>query len=288
MEENVDNTRILYFGYGSNLDNEDWTKWCLDRGKNPNGLKEVGPAWLDEYQLCFDYYSSTRECGAANLQRIASGMAATPGALFEIDEYTLDLLDRKEGVNIPDCYQRISVTVYTSNGQAHEAITYIHYPSEDNFYNPSEEYEALIRNGLERLNLSTEWLDFAINREYFPRFDHVFVYGTLMKGMSRHYELEDGCEFVSEGTVNGELYQISDYPGIIVGNETVYGELYKASDMFQVIQRLDWVENAGGNNQLFTRVIQKVETNEGSFWAYTYHYARELDSTKKIQSGRWI
>ena len=73
MKENFDREPLLYFGYGSNLDYEDWTKWCNDRDENPSGLKEIGPAWLDGYQLIFDYYSSSRGCGAANLIKDSSG-----------------------------------------------------------------------------------------------------------------------------------------------------------------------------------------------------------------------
>ena len=239
MSEEMPLEPMLYFGYGSNLDHADWTKWCLRKGRNPDGLKEIGPAWLDEYYLTFDYYSSTREAGAANLKLLASGRAATPGALFEIDADTLASLDRKEGHPNPKYYQRKIVTAYTPDGKAHQAYTYIHYAKEDNFHPPSDEYEALIRNGLERLDLTTDWLDSALDHSMSARFEYVFVYGTLMEGMSRHSEMQDGCTLVCEGTVQGNLYHISDYPGLVAGNGTVQGELYRVSDMFQIIQRLD-------------------------------------------------
>ena len=287
MKEMNNKIPTLYFGYGSNLDNEDWTKWCESRGKDSSGLKELGPAWLDEYQLIFDYYSSSRECGAANLVRVASGMAATPGALFEIDEYTLKLLDRKEGVKIPGCYQRETVTVYTADGESHEAVTYIHISEDSDYHEPSKHYESLIRNGLLRLNLPTKWLDFAIRKEIQPRFDLVFVYGTLMRGKSRYKEMEDGCEFVCNGTTQGSLYHVSDYPGLVNGEGVVSGELFKAVDMFEVIQRLDWVEGANGNNPLFNRVIRKITTEQGEFWAYSYNYNREVEESRMIASGKW-
>ena len=121
MSEEMPLEPMLYFGYGSNLDHADWTKWCHRKGRNPDGLKEIGPAWIDEYYLTFDYYSSTREAGAANLKLLASGRAATPGALFEIDADTLASLDRKEGHPNPKYYQRIIVTAYTPDGKAHQA-----------------------------------------------------------------------------------------------------------------------------------------------------------------------
>ena len=287
MSEEMPLEPMLYFGYGSNLDHVDWTKWCHRKGRNPDGLKEIGPAWLDEYYLTFDYYSSTREAGAANLKLLASGRAATPGALFEIDEDTLASLDRKEGHPNPKYYQRKIVTAYTPDGKAHQAYTYIHYAKEDNFHPPSQEYENLIRNGLERLDLTTDWLDSALDHSMSTRFEYVFVYGTLMEGMSRHSEMQDGCTLVCEVTVQGNLYHISDYPGLVAGNGTVQGELYRASDMFQIIQRLDWIEGAGGTDPLFNRVIQQVNTERGKVWAYTYHYAKSTDSFDKIVSGNW-
>jgi len=287
MEEIATNTPTLYFGYGSNLDKEDWTKWCIDRGKDPSGLKEIGPAWLDEYMLCFDYYSNTRECGAANLKKVASGMAATPGALFEIDDYTLNLLDIKEGVNVKGCYKQISVTVYTAEGEAHEAITYIHYAEDSSFFEPSIHYESLIRNGLLRLNLTTTWLDFALKKDSQPSFDLVFVYGTLMRGQSRHHEMEDGCQFVCNGTTQGDLYRVSDYPGIVNGKGTVKGELYRTSDAFEVVQRLDWVEGACGERPLFNRVIRKIKTAQGEFWVYSYNYNGVVEEAQLISSGEW-
>ena len=288
MKEITEKTPRLYFAYGSNLDKDDWTQWCIARGKDSSGLKEIGPAWLDEYQLVFDYYSSSRECGAANIVRIASGMAATPGALFEIDDYTLKLLDRKEGVKIPGCYNREIVTVYTSDGQSHEAVTYIHNAEESTFFEPSKHYESLIRNGLLRLNLPTAWLDFAIERKIHPKFNLVFVYGTLMRGKSRHNDMKDGCEFVCNGTTHGSLYHVSDYPGLVQGEGTVHGELYSAVDMFEVIQRLDWIEGACAENPLFNRVIRKIQTSNGEFWAYSYQYNREVTETQLISSGVWI
>ncbi len=287
MSEEMPLEPMLYFGYGSNLDHVDWTKWCHRKGRNPDGLKEISPAWLDEYYLTFDYYSSTREAGAANLKLLASGRAATPGALFEIDADTLASLDRKEGHPNPKYYQRKIVTAYTPDGKAHQAYTYIHYAKEDNFHPPSQEYENLIRNGLERLDLTTDWLDSALDHSMSARFEYVFVYGTLMEGMSRHSEMQDGCTLVCEGTVQGNLYHISDYPGLVAGNGTVQGELYRASDMFQIIQRLDWIEGAGGTEPLFNRVIQQVNTERGKVWAYTYHYAKSTDSFDKIVSGNW-
>lgn len=285
MKEDTDSAPMLYFGYGSNLDRDDWERWCSRKGLEPSGLKEIGPAWIDGFVLDFNYYSRSRGAGAANLTWIAPGMAATPGALFEIDEYTRDALDRKEGH--PNHYIRVEKTVYTSDGQSHLAYTYIHNSSDSEFHEPSDEYEELIRNGLTRLDLPTTWLDYALRKGPNPRFEFVFVYGTLMDGMSRSEVMSDGSEIYCTGSAKGDLYDLGDYPGLTIGDGDVHGEIYRAGDMFQFIQHLDQIEGNVGDNPLFDRRIQLIYTEKGQIWAYVYHYARTIDSFTKIESGNW-
>ena len=285
MNKSTEHGRVLYFGYGSNLDYADWTKWCNKNGFEPSGLKEIGPAWIDGYSLNFDYFSPSRNGGAANLNWIGPGMAATPGALYEIDNDTLRALDQKEGH--PSHYERFEQIVYTVDGRSHQAYTYIHSSTENEFHSPTKEYEGLIRNGLQRLGLPRVWLDAALNKSKQIYFDYVFVYGSLMKGMTRHREMENGSNFYCKGSVKGHLYEMGDYPGMIPGDGVILGEVYKADDMFQMIQRLDWIEGTGGENPLFTRSIQEVETDEGAIWAYVYHYGQSLDPFEQIKSGNW-
>ncbi len=286
MSQKKTNEKMYYFGYGSNLDKEDWTKWCLQRGYRPEGLKEIGPAWIDGYYLDFDYFSKSRGAGAANLRYLFPGRAATPGALFEIDENTRNALDAKEGHPNPKYYRRIKTTAYTSNGESVEAYTYIHSAKQTEFHQPTAEYENFIRNGLNRLELPTTWLDAGLRKTPRPKFDLVFVYGTLMQEMSRHESMKEN-NFVCEATVNGELYNLGDYPGLISGNSTIHGELYKAMDIQVTLENLDRIECIDGDYPLFRRVIQQVNTNEGKVWAYVYHYARSTESLEKIDSGNW-
>ena len=63
--------------------------------------------------------------------------------------------------------------------------------------------------------------------------------------------------------------------------------MYHAEDMLDVIQKLDLIEGSGGSDPLFSRSIQKVDTEQGEEWAYVYHYAQSLDSYIEIESGNW-
>ena len=120
-----------------------------------------------------------------------------------------------------------------------------------------------------------------------PGFEFVFVYGTLMDGMKRGELMKDGSEIYCHGSVKGDLYDLGDYPGLTQGDGLVHGELYKASDMFQFIQLLDQIEGNVGDDPLFDRRIQLIDSEKGKVWAYVYHYARPIDSFAKIESGKW-
>ena len=50
----------------------------------------------------------------------------------------------------------------------------------------------------------------------------VFVYGTLLKGMSRSHSLNNSS-FEGFGVIRGSLYDLGSYPGIIDSKDSVYG-----------------------------------------------------------------
>ena len=53
----------------------------------------------------------------------------------------------------------------------------------------------------------------------------VFVYGTLMRGLSRHHYMSDG-RFEGEASAKGRLISLGEYPALLDGAGTVRGELY--------------------------------------------------------------
>ena len=98
-----------YFGYGSNLDREDFEAWCREKKIEPRGLlKPVGPAFLPDRELAFTIESPSRKCGVLDI-RPQRG-ALVEGVLFELGDEGLKALDRKEGVGPdgqPGLYRRI-------------------------------------------------------------------------------------------------------------------------------------------------------------------------------------
>ena len=108
-----------------------------------------------------------------------------------------------------------------------------------------------------------------------------------MSGMIRGDVMKDGSEMYCHGSAKGVLYDLGDYPAMILGNGDVNGEVYRVNDMFQFIQHLDQIEGNVGDNPLFDRRIQLINSEKGQIWAYVYHYARPIESFRKIESGSW-
>ena len=304
--------KTLYFGYGSNLDNDDWADWCKDRGYDPDGMTEIGAAWLPEYSMKFHYHSTGRSGGAADVVRIGPG-AAVPGVLFHLDAQSLAAMDIKEGVSA-NCYEQRIVNVCTPDGNVHEALTYtvVKGKRENRHIAPTEQYQRLVRAGLELRGLPTDDLENAIQDggPHFP-IPHVFIYGTLLQGESRHVIIQD-LSPISSGpatTAKVVLLDLGQFPGMIlagtgagavggvdagvVAESVVKGELYTFSDMFTVLQYLDEIEGyygAGDDGSLFRRVLIEVDVEGEKMWAWAYFYNGTQGKNSAwpvIESGDW-
>jgi len=124
---------------------------------------------------------------------------------------------------------------------------------------------------------------------------YIFVYGTLMRSFSHpmHNALIKFAEFVSEAKVNGLLYEIDSYPGLILTKEDifVYGELYKINDKERLFALLDHYEECSSEfpePHEYKRVIAKVFLNNGNMinaWLYLYNHP--IDLAKFIESGNY-
>jgi gamma-glutamylcyclotransferase (GGCT)/AIG2-like uncharacterized protein YtfP len=285
---------ILYFGYGSNLDWDDWKAWC-ERMKYPfEGLIEVGPCWLPDYSMKFHYFSRGREGGAADVEEIGCGHAV-PGVLFQMDATALEAMDRKEGVNSRS-YERRLVNVCLPDGTLTEALTYCvtSEKKQNRFVHPTEAYIQRIETGLLKRKLPIGELKNAIVN-FTPSFplNSLFVYGTLMQGEIRNLTLKEHCLGSGESaTATGTLVDLGAYPGMLAGLKgTIHGELYQTDQVFEALQALDRVEGFYGYDSvdsLYVRTIVQVQTERGPKWAWTYIYNAEDGETHPvIKSGNW-
>ena len=115
----------------------------------------------------------------------------------------------------------------------------------------------------------------------------VFVYGTLLRGMSRFSLLGDS-QFMGLGFVKGVLYDLGDYPGIREGYGMVYGELYKIdNEKLSVLDNIEGYDPAEEPNSLYIRKKSTVTllTDGSTEEAFTYFYNQDLLQPDKIGSG---
>ena len=59
----------LIVAYGSNLNQHDWGKFCRRHGYPINILQFEETVKIPDHKLVFDWYSSSRTGGAANIKR---------------------------------------------------------------------------------------------------------------------------------------------------------------------------------------------------------------------------
>ncbi len=282
---------MMYFGYGSNLDWNDWKGFCERKGRNPDGFREIEPAWVLGHNLKFHYHSSGRNGGAADVVPL-NHYHATPGALFELDEDTWQTMNMKEGTK-GGYYKPKEVLVVRQSGEICTALTYVvcEEKIKPHYTKPSAEYEQLIRQGLLSRSLPDSGLDHSMDGNWeLPVIEHLFVYGTLMSGEVRHGELSPYIESIEDGNMQGILYDLDYYPGIKTGEGLVHGELIKMNDVESCLNNIDSIEGFygyGHKNSLYERTIVPVQTNQGVEWAWTYVYSGHVEENIRIHSGRW-
>jgi gamma-glutamylcyclotransferase (GGCT)/AIG2-like uncharacterized protein YtfP len=109
---------VLYFAYGSNLDDEQMRARCPS-------ARVVGRATLPGHALTFGGFSHRWGGAVASVLR-AKG-AAVPGVLYALDPGDVRALDRFEGH--PFAYERVVKLVLDEQGRRRRVTTYLQ-PSE--------------------------------------------------------------------------------------------------------------------------------------------------------------
>lgn len=126
---------------------------------------------------------------------------------------------------------------------------------------------------------------------------YLFVYGTLMKKYSGHkpIHLEKYGKYVSEGIIQGRLYEIDNYPGLILSSNSsdkVYGEIFLLEDFIAAIHKLDEYEDYFQDdleNSLYVRQVEQIKIKEGETKkAWVFIFNKEVDEKKRIISGNYM
>jgi len=282
------------FAYGSNLNLRDLELWCQRLGRPPALMVRPGvPAFLPDHEVVFDYLSSSRKGGVLDLRPSVGKIV--PGALFDVTEEDLRTLDLKEGV--PLIYRQVEKRVLLADGReimarAYEVAPGYRLPAP---VAPAPAYVAIVAAGLAAFGHDDRMLQAAAQGAAAPFLvTGLFVYGTLLRGGSRHGEFErcGGVAGALAATATGALLDCGAFPGMLAGPEgIVHGELVGLRDVPLALTHLDGVEGFEGfeaARALFRRALIKVTTADaGEQLAWTYLWAG-TDRHPRIEGGDWL
>jgi gamma-glutamylcyclotransferase (GGCT)/AIG2-like uncharacterized protein YtfP len=112
---------------------------------------------------------------------------------------------------------------------------------------------------------------------------NIFVYGTLRRGGSNHFRMEK-AEFLSVAAVNGRLYQIDWYPGLVLDEaaDGITGEVYQVSPA--VLEELDRFEGPE-----YRRLQTAIRLSDGEIVsAWVWEWQGPVDESRHITSGDWL
>ena len=153
----------LHFGYGSNLNEQDWHRWCGKNNFDTGLLKPVCKATVRNMTLAFTVYSGGRKGGVLDL--LPCEGSTVEGVLFEVMDGGWEALNEKEGA--PNFYHQVEVEATTANGDTVQAITYVvceNRRAPTGYVKPSEEdYLKVVRAGYEVHGIDTQALEAAAN-----------------------------------------------------------------------------------------------------------------------------
>lgn len=147
---------FYYFAYGSNMDEEDLRIWCKEKYKPFPNWNLLGSACLENFQLVFNYYSSGRKGGAANLMENSNHKVY--GLLLEMNEGDRDTIRTKEGS--PNYYEEIIVPVMYGANCITNVITYKVTKAKEKIEHqkPSKLYMNLILKNARGNNFPNEYI----------------------------------------------------------------------------------------------------------------------------------
>ncbi|HEY3032497.1 MAG TPA: gamma-glutamylcyclotransferase family protein [Bradyrhizobium sp.] len=126
--------------------------------------------------------------------------------------------------------------------------------------------------------------------------DHLFVYGTLMRGFDHPMAqlLSRSADFLGEARCRGRLYLIKHYPGLVLSDDPadiVFGELYRLRAQEELLREFDMYEACGEGFAQPTEYIRQmlpVTLNDNTEEAWTYLYNWPVTRLPRIASGRFM
>jgi gamma-glutamylcyclotransferase (GGCT)/AIG2-like uncharacterized protein YtfP len=125
--------------------------------------------------------------------------------------------------------------------------------------------------------------------------DLLFVYGTLLSGLSNHHHMQ-GARCLGPASVQGALFDLGEYPAMVMTGaraeplETVMGELYQIeASHWQRLDTLEEVDPESIENSMYLRVTSEVtwlaSTMPQTLRAQVYVYNWSLEGRPRIENG---
>jgi gamma-glutamylcyclotransferase (GGCT)/AIG2-like uncharacterized protein YtfP len=125
------------------------------------------------------------------------------------------------------------------------------------------------------------------------------VYGTLrrLNGSDPHALLQRKANLESEGTIQGQLFNLGEYPGLVLSTDSadrVVGEVYRldAAHIDDTLRELDEYEGMGPTSPQpheYRREMVRVDLKNGSnvdAWAYVLNQVPRKSA--RIPSGDYL
>lgn len=118
----------------------------------------------------------------------------------------------------------------------------------------------------------------------------VAVYGSLMRGLGgvERLEIGDRMRFIGPCLLEGELFDLGDWPGMRPGGGRIVGELHALldPDVLRVLDAFEDYDPADPRGSLYLRERVPLIHPEGTS-AWTYVYNRIPDASARIPGGDW-
>jgi gamma-glutamylcyclotransferase (GGCT)/AIG2-like uncharacterized protein YtfP len=126
--------------------------------------------------------------------------------------------------------------------------------------------------------------------------DLIFVYGTLLPecNLSISTQFVKDAEFIGHGYVFANLYDLGDYPGMVLDlshEHKVLGHIYRLKSPKKTLTLLDEYEDINPSfpqDNEYIRTVVKVISGEIVLNAYAYLYVKDILPLKKILSGDYL
>jgi gamma-glutamylcyclotransferase (GGCT)/AIG2-like uncharacterized protein YtfP len=126
---------------------------------------------------------------------------------------------------------------------------------------------------------------------------HLFVYGSLMSsaGHPMGGRLRREARLVGEATIQGRLYKVSWYPGVVASREPgerVHGEVYALDNPGRALAWLDAYEGLVPGNRdenEYERAERQARLASGEeITAWVYLYRKDVAGLSALPGGRWV